>query len=274
MNQPPRIFAIDPGAGQKSLLMDLNPQFQTLALARVEEIAWKTSPHNEVKGGLYWPVDYVDGKKYPLVIQTHAWSADRFWIDGPWTTAFAAQALAGKGFFVLQVDDTPSDLHLYNTPKEVPAAMAVYDSAIDLLERKGLIDRDRIGITGFSRTYWYVTYALTHSKHHFAAADVADGVDYGYFQYMLSANNFQTLIGSYDLTNGAPPFGKGLLKWLKVSPAFLMDKVETPLRIQTLYPSSLLSDWPWFSGLTRLGKPVEMIYLPDGCTYCRSPGIA
>ena len=107
MNQPPRIFAIAPGGGQKSLLMDLNPQLQNLALAKVEEVAWKTSHHNEVKAGLYWPVDYVAGKKYPLVIQTHAWSPDRFWIDGPWTTAFAAQALAGKGFFVLQVNDFP-----------------------------------------------------------------------------------------------------------------------------------------------------------------------
>jgi hypothetical protein len=50
MNQPPRIFAVAPGAGQKSLFMDLNPQFHGLPLARVEEVAWeKTSRHNEVK---------------------------------------------------------------------------------------------------------------------------------------------------------------------------------------------------------------------------------
>jgi dipeptidyl aminopeptidase/acylaminoacyl peptidase len=271
MNQPPRIFAIDPGAGRRSLLMDLNPQFQDLALARVEEVAWKASGHNEVKAGLYWPLDYVAGKKYPLVIQTHGWSPDRFWIDGPLTTAFAAQALAGKGFFVLQVDESPGDLHLEDTPQEAPAAMAIYDSAIDFLDRKGLIDRDRVGITGFSRTYWHVTYALTHSKHHFAAAAVADGVDYSYFQYMVFSNFYQTWAGSFDLTNGAPPFGKGLLKWFKVSPAFLMDKVETPLRIQTLGHASLLSDWHWFSGLTTLGKPVEMIYIPDGTHVLEKP---
>jgi hypothetical protein len=269
MNQPPRIFAIAPGTGQKSLLMDFNPQFQDLVFARVEEVAWKTSHHDEVKAGLYWPLDYVTGKKYPLVIQTHAWSPDRFWIDGPWTTAFAAQALASKGFFVLQVSDP--DWHLVDTPKEVPAAMAVYDGAIDFLDRRGLIDRDRIGITGFSRTYLYVTYALTHSKHHFAAADIADGVDYSYFQYMLAANADQRLAPVFDSLNGAPPFGEGLLKWLKVSPAFLMDKIETPLRIQTMGPGSLLGDWHWFSGLTSLGKPVEMIYIPDGTHILEKP---
>ena len=269
MNQPPRILAITPGGGQKSLLMDLNPQFQGFALARVEEVAWKTSSHQEVKAGLYWPVEYVAGKKYPLVIQTHAWSPDRFWIDGPWTTAFAAQALAGKGLFVLQLPDP--DLHLLMTPKEVPVAMAVYDGAIDFLDRKGLIDRDRIGIIGFSRTYWYVTYTLIHSKHHFAAAAVADGLDYSYFQYMVLSNSDQTWASSFDRVNGAPPFGKGLLKWLKVSPAFLMDKIETPLRIQTLHPASLLSDWHWFSGLTTLRKPVELIYIPEGTHILEKP---
>jgi len=267
MNTPPHIVAIDPRTGRRSVLMDLNPQFQNLAFARVEEIAWKDSRGNEVKGGLYWPPDYVAGKKYPLILQTHGWNPDRFWMDGPWTTAFAAQALAGKGFFVLQVSDP--DWRIWETPKEAPRAMAAYESAIDYLDRKGVIDRNRVGITGFSRTYWYVTYTLTRSKHHFAAADIADGVDYGYFQYMTFAN--QGLSNSFEQVNGAAPVGKGLRKWLRMSPSFLMDKIETPLRIQTLGPISLLSDWHWYSGLSRLGKPVEMMYIPEGTHVLEKP---
>jgi dipeptidyl aminopeptidase/acylaminoacyl peptidase len=189
--------------------MDLNPQFQNLALARVEEIAWKDTHGIEVKAGLYWPIDYIAGKKYPLIVQTHDWEPDKFWMDGPWVTAFAAQALAGKGFFVLQVPDP--DWHIWSTAKEVPRAMAAYESAIGNLERRGLIDRNRVGITGFSRTYWYVTYMLTHSKHHFTAAAVADGVDYSYFQYMalpdVTPDSEQMLGGS--------PYGKSMSQWLK-----------------------------------------------------------
>jgi dipeptidyl aminopeptidase/acylaminoacyl peptidase len=267
MNTPPRIIAVDPDTGRKSTLMDLNPQFQNLALAEVEEIAWK-EPHGTttIKGGLYRPIDYVAGKKYPLVIQTHAWNPDKFWMDGPWTTAFAAQALAGKGFFVLQVGE-PYDDHTSETPKEAPQAMAAYESAIDYLDRKGLIDRNRIGIIGFSRTLWYVTYTLTHSKHPFAAAAVADGVDYTYFQYMA----FPWAALDFEHTIGAPPFGKGLRTWIKRSPLFLIDKIETPLRVQTLGPSSVLSDWSWYTGLSRLGKPVEMIYIPEGAHLLEKP---
>jgi dipeptidyl aminopeptidase/acylaminoacyl peptidase len=105
LNAPPRIVAVDSATGQKSLLMDLNPQFGHLALAKVEEVKWKDTLGNEVTGGLYWPPNYISGSKYPLVIQTHGFEPDRFWIDGPWTTAFAAQPLAGKNFFVLQIPD-------------------------------------------------------------------------------------------------------------------------------------------------------------------------
>jgi Tol biopolymer transport system component len=266
MSQPPRIFASNPSSGERSLLMDLNPEFQHLKLAKVEEIAWHVSARREVKGGLYWPVDYVLGHKYPLIIQTHGWTPGRFSLDGPFTTAFAAQALAAKGFFVLQAteDLKKEELFLLDTPKEAPWVMAIYDGAIDYLDRRGLIDHDRIGIIGFSRTYWNVVYTLIHSKHHFAAATVADGVDYSYFQYMLLPANDEALAAGFEKVNGAAPFGRGLLKWIKVSPAFGMDKIETPLRIQTLYPTSLLSDWHWLVGLTRLRKPVEMIYIPDG----------
>ena len=265
MNTPPHIVVIDPSTGGKSVLMDLNPQFQNLALARVEEVTWKDAHGIEVKGGLYWPPDYVAGKKYPLILQTHGWNRDIFWMDGPWATAFAAQALAGKGFFVLQVPDP--DWHIWMTPKEAPQAMAAYESAIDYLERRELIDRNRVGITGFSRTYWYVTYLLTHSKYHFAAAAVAEGVDYSYFQYMA----FPTLAPDSDQVFGGPPYGKSMSQWLKQSPAFLMDKIETPLRVQTLGPASLLSDWHWYSGLSRLAKPVEMIYIPEGTHILEKP---
>jgi hypothetical protein len=269
MNTPPQILAIDPPTGQKSVLVDLNPQFQNLNLARVEAIAWKDAHGNEVKGGLYWPPDYVAGKKYPLVLQTHGWDADRFWMDGPWTTAFAAQSLAGKGFFVAQVPDP--DWHILITPKEAPRAMAAYESVIDYLDRRGLIDRSRVGVIGFSRTYWYITYTLTRSKHHFAAAAIADGVDYSYFQYMAFSTANQALSTSFEPVYGGSPYGKSMSRWLKQSPAFLMDKIETPLRIQTLNPASLLSDWHWFAGLTKLGKPVEMIYMPEGTHILEKP---
>ena len=79
------------------------------------------------------------------------------------------------------------------------------------------------------------------------------------------------MAGEFEQVYGGPPYGKKLSQWLKQSPSFHMDKIETPIRIQTLYPSSLLSDWSWYSGLSRLGKPVEMIYIPEGTHVLEKP---
>ena len=97
MNTPPRIFAIDLPTSRKSLLIDLNPQFQNLALARVEEITWKDSRGNEVKGGLYWPPDYVAGKKYPLILQTHGWTPRQVLDGRPLADSLRCPGPGGQG---------------------------------------------------------------------------------------------------------------------------------------------------------------------------------
>ena len=270
MNSPPRIFAVDPATNRKSLLLDLNPQFQDLALARVEEVSWKSSRGDELEAGLYWPVDYVAGRKYPLVIQTHGWIPNKFWLDGVFPTAFAAQPLAGKGFFVLQMSELPN-WHLEETPQEAPSAMAAYESAIDYLDARGLIDRDLVGIIGFSRTCYYVTYTLVFSKYRIAAAVIADGVDMDYFQYFAFSNSSGNLAAAFEAQNGGAPFGDALSSWIKRVSAFHMDQVQAPVRIQALGPDSLLVEWNWFSGLLGLGKPVDMVYLPEGTHIATKP---
>jgi dipeptidyl aminopeptidase/acylaminoacyl peptidase len=268
MNRPPRIFAIDSGTRRKVMLLDLNPQFNLLRFGKVEEIEWSGSDGHRVKGGLYYPVGYEAGKRYPLVIQTHLWTPDRFWIDGPWTTAFAAQPLAGKGIMVLQADEGGEDL---GQSQEIRREVSTFDGAIDYLDSKGLIDRDRVGIIGFSRTCLFVKYALTHSKHHFAAASVADGVDDGYFQYLIFANISPVLLEYSEWANGGLPFGDGLKSWRERAAGFNLDKVNTPVRIMARDPASLLGEWEWFAGLTHLHKPVEMIYVQDGAHILQRP---
>jgi dipeptidyl aminopeptidase/acylaminoacyl peptidase len=262
MNNPPKIFVSDRVTHEKALLVDLNPQFVGLAFGHEEAISWKARDGHTVAGGLYLPPDYKPGIRYPLVIQTHAFDPMKFWIDGPWSSAFAAQPLASHGFVVLQIGhstDPKEDDKYLNTPQEANRQMAAYEGAIDYLEEKGLIDKQRVGIIGFSRTVYYVAYTLTHSNYHFAAATLADGMDAGYFQYRAYPHSVDE-----PLLIGGPPVGKDLLLWLRNSPGFNLDKVDAAVRIETYGPGSVLEGWEWFQGLSELGKPVDFIYLPDG----------
>jgi hypothetical protein len=111
--------------------------------------------------------------RFGLVIQTHGFSEHEFWINGPWNSAFAAQPLATRDIVVLQVGraiEKGPDAKAQGTPQEAPRQMGVYEGAIDYLDGLGIINRELIGIIGFSRTVYRVEYTLTHSTYHFAAA--------------------------------------------------------------------------------------------------------
>jgi dipeptidyl aminopeptidase/acylaminoacyl peptidase len=266
LNTPPKVYARDHNTQKRALLLDLNPQFKDLRFAKEEEIRWKASDGHEVKGGLYYPVGYVPGTKYPLVIQTHAFVSGQFWIDGPWTTAFAAQPLAGAGIMVLQMDEMDGNYDNF-TPESVNNQVAVLESAIAHLDSLELIDLNRVGIIGFSATCTDVAYALTHSNYRFAAASLTDGQDGGYFVYI----SVPTLRPFLEKINGGVPFGRGLSRWVERSPEFNADKIETPLRIIALGPRSLLVEWELFVSLSRIGKPTELTYMPDASHVLEKP---
>lgn len=270
LNTPPQIIVLNPATGQRVSLPDLNPQFEKLTFGRVEVIKWPAGDGRVVEGGLYLPPDYVQGRRYPLVIQTHGFSPNEFWIDGPFSTADAAQPLASKGLIVLQVPDE-RDFRFSGTPEEAPRMMQNYESAIDYLQVKGMIDSDRVGIVGFSHTCWLVKYTLTHSRHHFAAAVSADGLDGGYFQYLAFANQGEFTESYREKIIGAPPFGDGLALWFKRSPGFQLDKVQTPVLIQAIGTYSLVGEWEWFAGLVRLNKAVDLVYISDGFHILQKP---
>lgn len=263
LNSPQKLYVEDERTKQKALLWDLNPQFEQLEFAKAEPICWKAKDSRVERGGLYLPVDYRAGERYPLVIQTHFFSKDTFIIDGPWSSAFAAQALAGRGIVVVQVAEFANHEEgrsLALTAKEAPHVMGVYEGLIDALDARGLIDRNRVGILGFSRTVYYVAYSLTHSNYPFAAATIEDGIDGGYFEYIYSSEIAQEDNSIY----GGPPFGNQLEQsWIRNAPGFNLDKVKAPVRIMTHGVAGAMSQWEWFAGLTALRKPVDLVILPN-----------
>jgi dipeptidyl aminopeptidase/acylaminoacyl peptidase len=135
-----------------------------------------------------------------------------------------------------------------------------YESLIARLEGEGLIDRVKVGISGFSREGYHVEYALTHSSFPFAAAIAADNFDGSYFQAALWGWD-----SAYAVVNGTPPHGDGLVEWLKSAPGFNAERILPPLMIEVQSQGivGLLSHWEIFSQLRALKKPVEMWVAPD-----------
>jgi hypothetical protein len=81
----------------------------------------------------------------------------------------------------------------------------------------------------------------------------------------------QAAVVYFEGVNGGSPFGEGLKLWVERSPEFGLEKIQTPLRIVSENRGVTLIDYPWYSASVRLGKPVEMVIMPDGEHYLRKP---
>jgi len=135
------------------------------------------------------------------------------------------------------------------------------EAAIDALDGRGVIDRVKIGLQGFSRTCFYDLYFLTHSSYAVAAADLADGVDYGYLQYLAFFDRFGE---PFERVNGGRPWGPTQAQWLERTSGFRLDQVKAPLRLTAIGPGGLLEEWEPYAGLLLQGKPAELVYIPAG----------
>jgi hypothetical protein len=271
MNSLPVVVASDSRTGERRTVLELDPKLRKeVEFGRATAFEWSDKEARRWYGRLYYPVQYTAGRRYPLVIQAHGIPPEgEFSLYGagatapglgPGIAAFAAQELAGKGIAVLDIQDRVNGPMI--SPGEAKMYMGAYESAIDALVRKGLVDRSRIGITGYSRTVWHVEYALTHSSFPYAAAVADDGIDASYIQATLYGQN---LTKEYALDNGAEPFGSGLVRWFSRAPGFLADRVRAPLLLiqSTGGLDMTLGTWEMFERLRELKRPVELAVIPE-----------
>jgi hypothetical protein len=112
LNEPATLVATDPAIGKSRPIFDPNPQLANISLGSVSVYEWKDSHGRIIKGGLVKPPDYVPGRRYPLVIQTHGFDAKRFFSVGFSNTANAGRALAARDLIVLQVHEPSSDTEI------------------------------------------------------------------------------------------------------------------------------------------------------------------
>lgn len=278
LNTPPRIVAEDRRTGKSYELIDLNPQFSRLKFGRVEVL------HLSVDGvpvlaGTYLPPDYAPGKRYPLVIQTHGFDPNRFSMDGrdEWSSGFAARPLAAGGVIVVQMESfaNPRDHDKVGNDRTLGGNLMQSfrnfsndcdKQVVRELAAKGLIDLDRVGISAFSRTVWFVSYLLTHSSEpKFRTAILTDGVDAGYFQYIAGRQT------EFNEDNGgkAPFDSVGMEQWMNESPGFDLSRVAIPLRLVSI--EDRLAQWEWFVSGKMQNKPVELIEIPGGSHILERP---
>jgi hypothetical protein len=257
-DRPPALVGRPRGETASTVVWDPNPQLAGLALGKVSFYRWQAKDGTPWAGILALPPDYEPGRRYPLVIQTHGYRVDKFFVEGSFTTGSGGRALAARGVVVLQMDMPATHLQ---TALDAPQNLAGFQGAVARLSADGWIDPRRVGVVGFSYTCYYTLYALTNDPDLFAAASITDGWNQGYWQYLIDD---RSTVDLFEQVNGGRPWGAGQANWLARSPGLNLDKVKAPLLVSALEQGTLLSEWEPYAGLHLLGKPVDMLWLRRG----------
>ena len=149
--------------------------------------------------------------------------------------------------------------------------MDVWDSAVRKLAADDLIDKNKVGIMGFSRSGWYTEFILP-SPVHYRAATLADNAQYDLLEYWLIRSRF--IASSWDAMYGGPPYGWLIENWIKYSASFNLDKIRAAVLMEEMgygvpfddarkQPLNLDAKMDVFTGLSYLNKPVELYYYPN-----------
>jgi dipeptidyl aminopeptidase/acylaminoacyl peptidase len=149
--------------------------------ARQEAIEWTGAEDWTIGGVLTYPLDYVEGQRYPLILQVHG-GPEGISLDG-WTTSatYPVDILAANGYMVLQPNYRGS------AGRGVAFSKADHDdlggteyedvlAGVDALIERGLVDGDRVGTGGWSYGGYFSAWAATRHSERFKAAVVAAGL--------------------------------------------------------------------------------------------------
>lgn len=181
---PRRIVKLDPATSTSKSIFEPNPEFSALSLGRVERMRWKNVYGIEAFGDLVLPVEYKPGTRYPLIIVQYE---SRGFLRGGTGDEYPIQAFASRGYAVfsfarpqnigmLRGAKNPIENERINVEGFVDrkSVLSSLDIALQALIDRGIVDPQRVGITGLSDGVSTVQYALIHSRR-FAAAALSHG---------------------------------------------------------------------------------------------------
>ena len=257
---PPQVAILDMKTGVPWTLVDVNPEFQNIALSPASKLEWTNKYGDKTYGYLINPLNYVAGKRYPLIVTTYA--AGGF-LRGAAGDEYPIQVFAANGFAVLDfAAPRRSAVKDGNFTKKLLTWYSPMESlatAMKILEDQGIIDPNRMGLSGLSYGAEITEFTISHSDL-FQAAVTSGPSGRDPFVYYLVEKGYQKYFAEWGL-EGLPE-GKAAARWQELSPALNASRIKAPLLIQTA-DSELLGTLMLYNSLKQFNKPAEMIVYAD-----------
>ncbi|MFN7942431.1 MAG: prolyl oligopeptidase family serine peptidase [Thermoanaerobaculia bacterium] len=244
----------------------LNSALADRSRGRSEVVRWTGARDEPVEGILYYPYDWREGEKRPLVLAPHGGplAADLLAWSARWS--YPLPLYRERGAFVLAPNYHGSSGYGLAWAESI-AGGNYYDlehvdleRGVDALVERGLVDPTKLGCAGWSNGAILCADLLTRDARFVAAsigaADVEWSSDWANTDFGAAFDNYYF---------GAAPYENPQL-YIAKSPFYRLASVATPTIVFTGTEDRNVppgNSWSLFRGLQQIGKtPVRFLVFP------------
>ena len=260
-SHPDELYVMDSLDAKPKRLTDVNGFVDALNLGRVAPIDWQGPNGFHEDGALIYPANFEKGRKYPLVLVIHGGP------ESASTTAFSPlpQLLSAAGFLVFQPNYRGStnlgDKYQHAIYRDTGAGPGKDVMAgLEAVEKLGIVDKDHIGVSGWSYGGYMTTWLTGHYnvwKAAVSGAALTDWVmDYTIAYYQMGDTYF---------FGGSPWTAKFWNIWREQSPIQYARNVRAPTLIMGDVGDPnvpLVNSYEWYHALRDNDVTVEFYAYP------------
>ncbi len=254
----PNLVRVSLDDGRLNQLTDLNADIlHDVALGETEEILYKSADGTDVQGWIVKPPNFDAAKKYPLVLSIHGGPHAMYGLN----FNFRFHEFASKGYVVLYTNPRGSTGYggaFANAIDNAYPGRADYEDlmgGVDALLEKGMVDKDRLFVTGCSGGGVLTSWTVTQTDRFAAAAALCPVINWISF-------SGQADIGRWSFARFRPFYWEDPTKWLEHSPIMHVQKVKTPTLLMTGdkdLRTPLAQAEEFYAALKMLGVPTKLI---------------
>ncbi|MFK8111281.1 MAG: prolyl oligopeptidase family serine peptidase [Rubripirellula sp.] len=178
---PPEVYAWEDQVQPPNQITDQNPWLETMQFAKQVEIEWQARDGLTVGGLLVYPLNHVEGRRYPTIMYVHGGPESHE--SNGWITSYSrpGQVAAAQGFAVFYPNYRGSTGRgvEYSKMGQGDAAGKEFDDLVDGIDHLielGITDGDAVGVTGGSYGGYASAWCSTFYSDRFAASVMFVGI--------------------------------------------------------------------------------------------------
>ncbi|QHS63624.1 S9 family peptidase [Chitinophaga agri] len=256
----PDLWFSKTGFKKEQRLTDANPQQQKYTWGTAKLVEWKNYEGKQNQGVLYVPEGYDSTKTYPMIVdfyETHSGELHKYFAPEYSTSTIDIPTYVSNGYVVFR-----PDIH-YKIGFPGESTYNAVVSGTEEMIRRGVADKNRIGLQGHSWSGFQVYYLVTRTNI-FTCVNAGAGVSNATYNYFAIRQNGAPCLFKYEVEQSR--IGKtlwtGREEFIQSSPIFNADKIQTPLLIFHNDKDGAVAftqGLDMFIAMRRLGRPAWLL---------------